>query len=242
MNKPTLVDDLFLIAILLLFLLINYNMPLSQIYTSMTYLVIFMYVTPIFANLFSWPVMSHNYTKSLLVGVGLAVGFIFFYTYLGTLNPMSSIFTTSTAFGESTGISNFVFGVLIPIIESSFFFIVLPFWFMWKINWSWTNLTLISLVTLVIIFGGTFMVFHVTAKGIDNNKELFATFVFGGLSILAVIFTREILATLVLHIVINSYSLGLFDLIMKGSSTFTLLGIGIAAYFIAKSQGWKAPF
>lgn len=243
---PLHVDELLFLAVLLLFLIINYNMPLSSIYSNMVIISLFAYLSPIMFNLFRWiPLMSKtDKLKEIIVGIGAGIGFIFFYKWLGSLTPMSSVFAT-TAFGESEIIGQFVFGFLIPLVETVFFYVIIPAWILWKIGSSLYTADMFASKTIIVALfsSGIATIFHATTKGIENNLDMFAVFAFSLLSIYLILYFRTALVAIIAHIVVNSSSIGIFEAVKNGallSSPYIIVG-GIVAYLLYTKKV-KLPF
>ncbi len=231
MAKLDLIEEYFFLAVAFLFLALAYNLNLSSIYSSMLYLSIFLYITAPFKLI---PLRRPNRSKleSTLWGIIPAVGFIYFYTQLTTTKTMAQVFAT-TAFGDNVFISKIVFGILIPLVESPFFFWLLILWLLYITKERWMSIDAFSVkgLTYNTFISALFTAFHWTAKGVTNNVELMATFVFGFISILLILYFKQLWEALVLHIVVNSYSVELVTRAMLTSPVF--IGIaGIAGYVI----------
>ena len=243
------VDDLFFISIFLLFLMINYSMPLASIYSNMVFIVLFMYIVPILFGWFKWIPVSDkkNRVNEIIAGVAAAIGFIWFYNnILIEASPMAAIFA-ATAFGESVLLGKAIFGIPIPIIETVFFFVVLPTWALWKMGKSMKrDLFSRDNIIIMIAFAAVFTIFHATSKGLTSNLDLIATAVFGVISIGLVIHFGAILPALILHIVVNSKSVGLLEGITTGVSLSSpivlIIGGAVVIYLITRKQGLKLPF
>ncbi len=248
-NSAKFVDDLFFISIFLLFIMINYSMPLASIYSSMVFIVLFMYIVPILFGWFKWIPVSNkaNRVNEIIAGVAAAIGFIWFYnTILIKASPMAAVFA-ATAFGESVLLGKAIFGIPIPIIETVFFFVVLPTWALWKMGKSMKkDLLSKDNIIIMIAFAAIFTIFHATSKGLTSNLDLIATAVFGVVSIALVIYFGTILPALLLHIIVNSKSVGLLEGITTGfslSSPIVLIGGAIGLiYLFTRKKGFKMPF
>lgn len=240
-RKPIHFDELAILGVIMLFLLINYDMPLASIYSSMIYLLLFLYLVPLMFNLFNWITISNkaNRVNEIIAGVAAAIGFIWFYNnILVEASPMALVFAT-TAFGESVAMGKLVFGLLIPIIETVFFFVVLPTWALWKMGKTLKRELSMDNIILVIAFAAIFTIFHATSKGLTNNIDLLATFVFGVISMVLVIYFRTILPALILHPGVNSKAVGLLESITAGVTTLSpmwIIGIVVIGYFILRKS------
>lgn len=245
---PEEIDEYFIIDIILSFLMINFSLPLATIYLGMVLIGSFMYYVVVDQSFFKWIPFSQKKSNKLVataVGAGLGIAFIWFYnTILLNPTPMAAVFAT-TAFGESELIGKLLFGILIAIVETRFFFRTIMQFFSWK-NGININNGPFSLggVQVMIFFSAIFTLFHATAKGIDNNLDLVATFIFGMLSIGLILFFKEWIQATILHIYINSSSVGLFETLTKGallSNPFILIG-GLGAIIFLFTRGRRAPF
>ena len=232
-------DEYFILDILLVFLMINYSLPLATIYAMMVLVGSVMY----YAGGDRWTVNWIPFVKQkggsligLVLGAGAGIGFIYLYKYLGSLTPMANVFAT-TAFGESESIGKFVFGFLIPIAETRFFFRTILQWFSLRRGtvspFSFTGIKVIA------VFSAIFTLFHDTVKGIDNTIDLFATFLFGAISITIILTTGQWIEAAVMHIIVNGHAVGLFDFILKGSllsSPYVIAGIIGVLYLLSKNR------
>ena len=242
-NLPDDFDLYLLVSVILLFLMINYNMPLSQIYSSMVIILMMAYLVPIQFNLFKWiPLVKSNGSTLIKVLVGAAFGFGFIQIYNNFSNtPMAAVFAT-TIFGESEILTKIVYSGLIPPVETIFFFLIILTWWAWKIGDNVNAISPFSAagIKLMVLFGAIFVVFHATAKGVDSTADLFLTFIFGALSIGMVLYFQEAIQAIVLHIVVNAYGMNVFatisTAIAAGSALPIYIGIAVIAYLITTKK------
>jgi hypothetical protein len=244
-NQPDDVDLFFLAGAILIFLMINYNMPLSNIYMAMVILGAMMYLVPIQFNLFRWlPIVRPQGSFLMKVGIGALFGYGFIQLYQHyTQTPMAAIFAT-TLFGESEILTKIVYSGLIPPIETVFFFVTILSWWAWKIGDNVITLSPFSFdgIKLMIMFGAVFVLFHATAKGVENNVDLIMTFVFGAISIGMILFYKEAIQAIVMHMTVNGYAMNVFDAVKNfaaGTSTFVIAGVVFVLYLITKKKGLK---
>jgi len=95
---------------------------------------------------------------------------------------------------------------------------------------------------LTMVFGAaTFTLFHATAKGLTNNTDLMATFIFGVLSVGLIIYFKTAISALIAHSIVNGYSTGALDFILKGNMLMIAGGVVLAIYLI-KENRFKVPF
>ena len=250
-NLPNDIDLFFLAGAILIFLMINFNMPLSTIYTSMVLLGAMMYLVPIQFNLFKWiPLVKQNgsFIMKTIIGVAIGFGFIQVYNHF-TTTPMAAIFAT-TLFGQSEILTKLVYSGLVPPIETVFFFVTILVWWAWKIGDNVHAVSPFSTtgVKLMVMFGAVFVLFHATAKGIENTPDLFMTFVFGALSIGMILFFKEAIQAIVMHVTVNASALNVFDTLQKSFSNLTtsnpliiIAGFVIIIYFATKKDGLRLP-
>jgi len=238
-NLPNNVDELFFLNIVLLVLMVIYNGPKSNLYLNMMYIILFMYLAPITFNLFKWPTFTKNPMKDMIIGGVAGAAYLWFYNSI--LNPsvsLASVFAT-TAFEGSSTLENLMVAGVIPTVESVLFFVVIPGWILWKIGTSLSTQELNLKVILTFIgVAATFVLIHTTAFGLTNNTALIGVFIFSLLSLALVFFTKTVLPTLVFHIVINSYSIGLLTLLAGSITTLpVMLGLALALGFIFLKPG-----
>lgn len=240
-NYPSEISVYFFLDVLLVFLLINYNMPLATIYSIMVIIGSIIYLVPIQFNFFRWIPFNKGGSVFPKVAIGVIFGMLFIYFYERiALTPMAAIFAT-TAFGDSKILTILVYSFLIAIVETRFFFRTLMQWWAWKIGDSVHSSPFSSVgIKLMIMFGAVFTIFHATAKGIDNTLDLAATFIFGALSVGMILYFQEWIQALVMHIVVNSKSMGLFEiaksLFVAGNSVIYVLIAGAVVYYFTHKK------
>lgn len=240
MNKPVYFDELFAIGIVLLFLMINYDMPLSNIYQNMSYWVLFGYLVPLMFNLFSWvPLTRGKGMMSVLIGTVAGIAFVQIYNFIHSTVPMAAVFA-ATAYGDSVLLGKMLFSGPIPIIESVFFFVIIPGWAIWKIGSSLSSSFSFNQLFIIALCAGLFTAFHATSKGISNNEALMATFIFAAISVGMVFYFKSALEMIVMHIVVNSYAVGLIDQ-LKGVAMTTpvLIGAAVIGLFMLSKNKWS---
>lgn len=237
-------DMYLLISVIMLFLMINYNMPLAQIYTGMIIILMLAYLVPIQFNLFRWIPLVKKDGSSLwmkvLVGAAFGFGFIQIYQYF-TTTPMAAVFAT-TIFGESEILTKLVYSGLIPPVETIFFFVTILTWWAWKIGDNVNAISPFSAagIKLMVLFGAVFVVFHATAKGVDNNTDLFLTLIFGMLSIGMILYFQEAIQAIFMHMTVNSFGMDVFPGIVTLISTYLIyIILGFASYYLFINKNKK---
>lgn len=193
-------------GVLLLFLLINFNAQLGLIYSLMLIMnwIIFQYSKPYFFPLEK----DERRLGDLVIGLAGYVLFVVLSTVvIGTIGVVWSSLAASTPILEKSRILTFIgWGMVIPAIETPFFFGGLLNAFADRLNvrlsltnlWSWIIFVFISAL---------FAAFHLTAKSsgaaIDVNSMVM-TFIFGIVSCVLVTLTKEISSATIMHITNNS--------------------------------------
>lgn len=234
------IDLFFLVGVILIFLMINYNMPLATIYTSMVILGALMYLVPIYSNLFRWIPIIKPGPKLMKFGVGAAFGVAFIYLYNQfSVTPMAAIFAT-TLFGTSEILTKIVYSGLIPPVETIFFFVTILTWWAWKMGDS-INVSPFSAtgIKLMLMFGAVFVVFHATSKGIENTTDLFLTLAFGMLSIGMILYFQEAIQAIIMHVVVNAHSMDVFSTLQQyviSNPWIIIAGIAAVIYFSPKKS------
>jgi len=225
-------------------------MPMATIYSFIVIAGSLMYLVPVQFSFFRWipPYNSTGGSKLSKVAVGALFGLAFIWLYnTFTPTPMSAIFAT-TLFGESEILTKIVYSILIPVVETRFFFRTIMQWFAWKAGDS-TNVSPLSGtgMKLMVMFSAVFTVFHATAKGIDNTTDLAMTFVFGIISIAMILYFQEWIQAATMHIVVNSSALGIFDyiknLLLSGAGGTWILVAAVALFLYWSWDGnkFKSP-
>ncbi len=237
------IDEFFFLDIILIFLMINYSLPLATIYLAMVLVGSLMYLVPIYSNLFRW-IPFQKKEGSMLTkiawGVGAGVAFIYLYNYVLSSETLGRVFA-ATAFGESELIGKLTFGVLIAIVETRFFFRSIMQWWAWKINQP-TNISPFSVggIKLMVFFGAIFAIFHATAKGVSNNMELMLTFAFGMVSVAMILYFQEVIQAAIMHVVVNAKGVSLVDsFIAGGFSLMNIIIVGVVVLYLSSTARRK---
>jgi len=233
-------DDYILVNVLLLFLLINFNLQIGTIYGLMALVDWMAYYIALDRRAFKLIPIENDKSKrwqNLVWAMGTYVLFIFAINYITTrfagvplaanLSPFEHVsaliagtFSATPILFGSTYLKLLVWGLLIPIIETRFFFRTLLQWGLKSSNVQEpTAKALFTLrgIAVMAFFGALFSVFHIVAKGITNNSSLFVTFVFGVVSVGLVLYFREAVQAVFLHIITNTIAtmqqlgIGFFD-------------------------------
>jgi hypothetical protein len=240
-NLPEDADLFLLVTVVLLFLMINYNMPLANIYGFMAIITLIGYLIPVQFNLFRWLPLIKKDSQGLLmkVAVGAAFGFGFIQLYNNFSDtPMAAVFAT-TVFGSSEILTKLVYSFLIPFVESIFFFSIILVWWAWKIGDNVNIIHPLSFdgIKLAVMFAAVFVLFHATSKGVENTTELVLTFAFGAISVGMILYFKEIIQAIVMHAVVNAKAMSFLPSVAAlTSSTIVMVGVGalVAYLFLIK--------
>lgn len=232
-----------LLNTVLVFLMLNYNMPLGTVYFAMVVVDTFSYLLVSLFRTFTWIPFAKEHEPKIIkyiIGIVFGVGFLYIYNYISKL-PMAAVFAT-TAFGDSKLLTILVFSLLIAPVETRLFFRTLMQVVANLFGHSFRSSPFsASGLFLMAFFGAVFTVFHLTAKGISNTPELVATFVFGALSVGMVLYFQEWVQAGIMHIVVNAKAMGLFDAIpqiMQYWYSWVVVGaVAFIAYKSAKKRG-----
>lgn len=129
------------------------------------------------------------------------------------------------------------FGFIVSIIET------------WHLGQLWEsltdNLTKIkpgfNLRTILAIFliSSWFVIYHLTAKGVDNNSALFLVFLFAIISFVLIIIEKQILSAILLHIIANTTALAVKYGLVVGFVSSLAVGIGILISLNLLTRGFK---
>lgn len=227
----------FLVNVILLFILINFNLEIGMIYGVMAIVDWMAYYMAFDRGSINFYPIEKDKKKRLLnvvYAMGAYVGFIFIVNFVvarmtavpdqGTLTIFEYIssliagtFSASPILYGSNFLKLIVWGLLIPIIETRFFFRTLLQWAAKTVGQIGFDLKSSKTWFTMIFFGALFSVFHIVAKGITNNSSLLVTFVFGMVSTGLVLYYKESIQAILLHIITNTIAtmqqlgIGLFD-------------------------------
>lgn len=213
-------DDYIIINVLLLFLLINFNLQMGTIYGIMVLIDWMAYYIALDKGVFKFLPVEHDKRKryqNLVWAMGAYVLFIFVTNFLltrfsvgiGSFEQINSLiaetFSATPILYGSKYLKLLIWGLLIPIIETRFFFRTLLQWVLKLADTKLpTKVFSTSAVWIASVFGAGFSVFHIVAKGITNNTSLLVTFIFGFVSVMLVIHFKEAIQAMFLHVISNT--------------------------------------
>lgn len=234
MSKLLEADDYSILIVLVIFLLINFSAQIGQIYYAIAGFGFFLYYFIMDKNYFRLIPVEHEKKKRLINLVWALGAYVAFISISGYITIKAFSFTDISALIASTFSATpilygsdylklVVWGVIIAIIETKFFFRTLPQWILhlWRLKFP-TNAFSWAGISVSVFFGFMFALFHAVAKGITNNSALLVTFFFGFISMMLVIHFKESIQAIFLHIVTNTIA------------TMQQLGIG---FFSADASG-----
>jgi hypothetical protein len=216
-------DDYILSNVVLLFLLINFNLEIGTIYIAMAiidWLSYYIFVKNVSTAQIPLERNANDRLTKIAWAIGAYIAFVFItglivtkvsslnssmssFEYLSSL--VSQTFSATPILYGSTYLKLAVWGILIPIVETRFFFRTAFMWATVRTTFKMpTNIMSISAFGYAAFFGILFAVFHIVAKGITDNNALMVTGLFGFLSIMVIIFFRESVTAIYLHIINNT--------------------------------------
>lgn len=145
---------------------------------------------------------------SIISAVGLAIFKLTDNAQIG-LNSVASTVEIAAqaqlALANSIPLNIFSFGVLIPIVETILFFGI-----MLEVLQDWTKHrpSLIDSRTLAFfsLIAGAFTIFHFTSLGY-RDEALFMVFIFAIVSLILVIYEKQLMSAILLHIIWNTSAL-----------------------------------
>lgn len=207
-------DLVVVVGFSLLFLLINFNRDLGNIYLGMLLLSYMVFTTD--------KIKSFNFQNGLTGGFQSIMKAFVFYTgfvlfsgfflsifHSGDVIQGQIIMSVLKTFSQTTPvlagsiiISIVAWGVLVPIVETNSFFASL---FEYIIDRTKTSLSGMSakLAVIIVTISFIFAVFHATAKGVTNNAALSLTFIFAAVSLWLVYKERQTKTAVYFHIIAN---------------------------------------
>ena len=150
--------------------------------------------------------------KALLIS-GVAYLVLVFSTHLASglakSIPLTEILSllgaTAPIFSQSPSINFIIFAIVIPIIETYVIFCIAIdlFGSMFKMDLSKKGLFTTKVMSLIILISLAFLLFHVQAKGIENEASLILVGIMAFISCVLVIWFQEFRVSILLHIWAN---------------------------------------
>lgn len=198
------------LATLMAFLFLNFNQELGTIFSILLILDYIMFYSDNFVS-YPFEKTSDNRMQAVLysiIGYGVFIGLA--SVLAGVANFAGSVLETlSTSvpvLSQSQSIAILAWGVLIPIIETRFFFGRL-FEFIgdkWNAPMGRAGLTSIRTWMTIVFVSGLFALFHLTAKASQGDIGFLTTFIFGAVSCAMVVYFQETKQATGMHIFSNT--------------------------------------
>lgn len=211
-----------IISFFLFFISTNVNPQLGTIYQGLAILGIVLTIVDISYGKKEIFMInkSISWGKALLIAFGAYVVLIFgsyLATSLAEVVPLKELLgligATAPIFSQSPSINFVIFAIIIPIIETYVIFgaAIDIFSSMFKISPTKQNLFSTKLMVIIIIISLAFLIFHTSAKGLENESALILVGIMGFLSCILIIWYNEYRIAILLHIGTNTIaSIGLF--------------------------------
>lgn len=199
---------LLVLATYFLFAATNVNQTLGTIYG------IFAIATMVF--IMADPKRSIPFRKqndsllgSIAIGAFAYIVLIIIGTWvvIPTIDKIINLLGATTPALASSPIFNFLsFAVAVPFAETMFFFMVAyDVWAsLWNVDIDRRNLKNIKLWVMMIVISVVFMLFHLTAKGIQNASILGLVFVMAMISMLLITWFKSGEQAIYFHVVANA--------------------------------------
>lgn len=227
-----------ILVVFLVFLVVNFDQTAGIVFSLMIIADIFIWFDDkIFTNKVSYPFERtvDNRFQSILETLVFLAGFIFLQSLIlrflspsiqsqtQSIQQLLSLYSTTTpALAGNKLVTLLLYGIIVPIVETRFFFGRVFEMVIDRFNIRGGLKNTETWIVSVFI-GAIFAVYHLTARrcgaaGTCENTALLITFVFGTLSTLMVAKYRETKQATLLHIIWNViaslYALGLLSGIM----------------------------
>lgn len=249
-----------IVSVLLTFLVVNFDFTVSAIFLFFAYLTLFFFLADKFVAyrterdggnrtmqvvyaILAYIVFNVVASIALSVAGGIATASGSAFSVFN--DSLFQFFSQNTpALTENAFISLIVWGVLIPVVETAFFFGVLFEFFIdkMKVAVGWNART----IAVMLIIGGIFTLFHLTAKGITNNSALLVTFLFAIASLVLVVQFRQTIEAKILHVAANTVALILgTGLAVTNLAVLSVIGLVLTIHFfplIKLKLGGVLPF
>jgi len=217
-NKREMFIELAILGVLayaVFFVSVNVNPILGSIYALPVLLAISLGMVDYFFGSKVIKLVNKNVSwgKALMWGVGGYVALLLstqLTTTLAEVIPLKEVLNLLAAsapvFSQSAILNFLTFGVLIAYIETAAFFIiaidVLTSFF--KVPLNKENLFNPKMILIIVGLSGAFLLYHVTAKGIENEATLILVFLMAVISLIMTIWTGDARPAIILHVLANS--------------------------------------
>lgn len=207
-------DLVVMVGFSLLFLLINFNRDLGNIYLGMLLLSYMVFTTD--------KIKTFNFQNGLTGGFqSLLKAFIFYAAFVLFSGFFLSLFhsgdviqgqiimsvlktfsQTTPVLAGSVVISILAWGIIVPIVETNAFFGSLFEYITDRTNTSMQGMSA-KLAIIIVTISFIFAVFHATAKGVTNNGALSLTFIFAAVSLWLIYQEKQTKTAVYFHIIAN---------------------------------------
>lgn len=253
-------DDYIIVNVLLLFLLINFNLQIGTIYAIMAIIDWVAYYIALDKSAFKFFPIEKDKTRRL-TNIAWAMGSYVFFIFavsaitsrmqsapaIGALSPFEYVssliagtFSATPILYGSKYLKLLVWGLIIPIIETRFFFRTLLQWGLKSANIYPKKFFSLQTAMICAFFAAIFTVFHIVAKGITNNSSLMVTFLFGFISVGLVLYFKEAVQAIMLHVITNTIAtmqqlgIGFFNNVggINMEGVLILVGILVATWLL----------
>lgn len=216
-GKETLIE-LGIVGIMsyfLFFVSTNVNPTLGSIYQGLALLGIILAVVDVSYGKRTIPLVNKNidWGKAILissVAYVILIGGSFVASGLAKAIPLSEILgllgASAPIFSASPSINFIIFAIVIPFLETYTIFCVAIdlFGSMFNIDINRKNIFQSKLIMLIIIISIAFLLFHVNAKGIENESALILVAIMALISCVLVIRYQEFRIPILFHIIANT--------------------------------------
>ena len=227
MIKPISEENIFaVLVVFLIFLVVNFDPNMATVFSLMIIADILIFTTIIKKLKVDYPFerTTKNRFTSLIESLIIFAGFIFLQTIVlriltptiqstsQSLQSLLSLYATTTPALQGNMIFTFIaYGLIVPFVETRFFFGRLYELLADKFNKAGTLKNKMTWI-LALFIGSIFAIYHLTARrcgaaGACQNALLFVTFLFGMISTLMVAHYKETKQAVLVHVFANSMSI-----------------------------------
>ena len=199
----------------LFFISVAVNPTLGSIYTLPVILAIVLAMVDYFFGSKTIKLISKNltWTQAILWGIGGYVALILstqLASGLAQIIPLKEILSllgaSAPVFSNSAILNYISFSFLIAYVETMAFFIIALDLFasMFKVQINKQNLFNPKLILITLGLSLAFMLYHVQAKGIENESILILVFFMAVISLFTIIWTQDARPSILIHVISNS--------------------------------------
>jgi len=204
-----------IIGYILFFISVNVNPTLGSIYTLPLVLGISLALVDYFFGSKSIKLFNKNVSwfQAFAWGIGGYIAVILsaqlasiFAEVIPLTELLSLLGATAPIFSQSSLLNVFSFGFLLAFIETYTFFVIALDILCSMFNVEINKRSLSNPKMWLIIFGLSllFLLYHITAKGIENEVTLILVFFMAVISLITLVYTQDARPALILHILANS--------------------------------------